>query len=99
MPNTELQEFIVIAKKIAQMIENNLDDVWRVGLIMEWTGIDHAHIKLIPMHWTEHMKQWVRKQYLSDESPWYEIYPGYLTSHDGPRADDAVLQKIKNIII
>lgn len=99
MQDTLLQTFILVAKQIAQKIENSFDDVGRVWLIMEWTGIDHAHIKLIPMHGTEHMKQWVRKQYLSDASPRYDNYPWYLTSHDGPRADDELLQKIKSMII
>ena len=99
MPDALLQTFIVVAKQIAQKIENSFDDVGRVWLIMEWTGIDHAHIKLIPMHGTKHMKQWVRKQYLSDETPWYDTYPWYITSHDGPRADDEGLQNIKNKII
>jgi len=57
MPDTDLQEFIIVAKKAAKILEDAFDDVWRVGLIMEWTGINHAHIKLFPMHGTEYLQK------------------------------------------
>jgi diadenosine tetraphosphate (Ap4A) HIT family hydrolase len=57
MPDADLQEFILVAKKIANKLVDYFEDVGRVGLIMEGTGIDHAHIKLMPMHGTGHMKQ------------------------------------------
>ena len=49
MPDDVLQGFI-LSKKVAGILENYFEDVGRVGLIMEGTGIDHAHIKLVPMH-------------------------------------------------
>ena len=62
MPNEDLKDFILISKKISQMLTNYFQDVGRVGLIMEGTGIDHAHIKLFPMHGTEYLKggKWER---------------------------------------
>jgi len=54
---------------------------------MEGTGIDHAHIKLVPMHGTEHMKKGEWKQYLSNKEDYSEKYEGHLSSHDGPKAD------------
>jgi histidine triad (HIT) family protein len=98
MPENNLQEFIVVAKQVAKIIENAFEHVWRVWLIMEWTGIDHAHIKLIPMHGTWHMKQGERKQYISENTPYFETYPWYLISTDWPRASDQELQKIKEMI-
>src|SRR3989338_5175380 len=62
MPDEELQKFIVVAKKVAGILENYFEDVGRVGLIMEGTGIDHAHIKLVPMHGTENLKKGEWKQ-------------------------------------
>lgn len=59
---------------------------------MEGTGIDHAHIKLIPMHGTGHMKKGIWKQYLSGRSDYFEKYGGFITSSDGPKADP---EKIK----
>jgi len=52
LPDDILQEFILTAKHVSTTLLHHFDDVGRIGLIMEGTGIDHAHIKLIPMHGT-----------------------------------------------
>ncbi len=99
MPDEDLQEFVLVAKKIANKLVDYFDDVGRVGLIMEGTGIDHAHIKLMPMHGTGHMKQWIWKQYPSGKDDFFETYEGYIMSNDGPKADrdqlKALAEKIK----
>lgn len=87
MPDEVLQRFVIAAKKVSQLLLNYFEDVGRVGLIMEGTGIDHAHIKLVPMHGTAHMKQGIWKQYLSGRSDFFERYEGYIISTDGPKAD------------
>lgn len=87
MSDTDLQTFITAAKKVAAILENFYEDVGRVGLIMEGTGIDHAHIKLVPMHGTEHMKQGEWKQYLSDVEHWFDQYEGWISSAGGPMAN------------
>lgn len=92
MPDAKLQDFIIVAKKVAKVLEDHFEDVGRVGLMMEGTGIDHAHIKLFPMHWTWHMKTGQRKQYHSNNTSYYAKYDGYLSSNDWPREDDHVIQ-------
>lgn len=90
MPNKDLQNFIVAAKKVAKIIEDWFDDVWRVWLIMEWTWIDHAHIKLFPMHHTPYLKDW-RKHCESNNNHqkyFFEKYEGYVASYDWERIDD-----------
>lgn len=94
MPDQILQQFIIAAKKVANILENFYPQVGRIGLIMEWTGINHAHIKLIPMHDTWHMKQWIRKQYLSDREDYFTQYPWYLISTDWPEADHDELAQL-----
>lgn len=94
MPNTELQEFILAAKKVSKVLINYFDDVGRVWLVMEWTGIDHAHIKLYPMHWTWHMKKWEWKQYLSDNDEYYTQYPWFISSNDWPKWN---VNELKNL--
>jgi diadenosine tetraphosphate (Ap4A) HIT family hydrolase len=94
MPDKELQRFIISAKKVSNTLLSCFDDVGRVGLVMEGTGIDHAHIKLIPMHGTEHMKQGIWKQYLSGRNDYFDKYPGYVISTDGPKAD---FEKLKGL--
>ena len=94
MPDAALQDFILAAKKVSEVLKNFYDDVGRVGLIMEGTGIDHAHIKLIPMHGTEYMKKGEWKQYPSDIEHWSDVYEGWLSSAGGPMAERANLLEL-----
>jgi histidine triad (HIT) family protein len=98
MPDAELQDFIIAAKRVSKILENFYGDVGRVGLIMEGTGIDHAHIKLVPMHGTGHMKRGEWKQYLSGVNHWFEKYEGWISSAGGPMIDrDELIKLSKNI--
>ncbi|MFZ2205397.1 MAG: HIT family protein [Minisyncoccia bacterium] len=94
MPDDVLQRFIVAAKKVAQIIENYYGDVGRVGLIMEGTGIDHAHIKLVPMHGTENLKRGEWNQVLSGTEHWFDKYEGWISSAGGPNADREKLKEL-----
>lgn len=94
MPDRNLQEFIIIAKRVSQILLNHFENAGRIGLIMEGTGVDHAHIKLIPMHGTGHMKKGVWKQYLSGRSDYIDRYEGYLISTDGPKGDSKKLANL-----
>ncbi len=94
MPDEELKEFIVEAKKVAGLLVDKLDDVGRVGLIMEGTGIDHAHIKLVPLHGTGYMKKGEWRQVHSGVNTYFEKYKGYICSNDGPQADE---EKIRGL--
>lgn len=98
MSDSDLQDFILEAKKISQLLINYFPDVGRVGLIMEGTGIDHAHIKLYPMHGTGYMKDGVWKTISSDFHEYFETYPGYMVSSDGPQADFEQLENIARAI-
>lgn len=91
MPDDALQEFVLAAKKVAHILESYYDDVWRVGLMMEWTWVDHAHIKLFPMHDTAHMKQWVWKQYLWGGDTYFKKYEWWMSSNDWSKADEQAL--------
>ena len=94
MPDDKLQEFIIVAKKVSKILEDYFEDTGRVGVIMEGTGIDHAHIKLVPMHGTEHMKQGGWKQILSDKEFWFDKYEGWICSGGGPKANSEDLKKL-----
>lgn len=99
MPDEKLQQFILAAKKVATILENYFEDVGRVGLIMEGTGIDHAHIKLVPMHGTEHLKRGEWKQTFSGKELWQEKYEGWISSESGPMADSEELKRLAADII
>ncbi len=98
MPDKELQHLMIAAKKVSNLLINYFDDVGRVGLIMEGTGIDHAHIKLSPMHGTGYMKKGEWKQILSGREDYFDEYQGFLTSNDGPKTNFDELELLaKNI--
>lgn len=98
MPDDILQRFILASKKVAKILENYFEDVGRVGLIMEGTGIDHAHIKLVPMHGTENLKNGVWKQVLSGKEFWFEKYEGWISSGSGPMANPEALKNLASRI-
>lgn len=88
---------VLAAKKVAKRIDTAFPDVGRTGLIFEGFGVDHLHAKLVPLHGTV-ADEW--RQHRSDERRFFETYPGYISSHDSERADDAALaalaERIRN---
>jgi len=94
MPDKELNKFILTSKKVANILLNYFEDVGRIGLIIEGTGIDHAHIKLFPMHNTPELKKGEFKQFNSSNNKYFETYEGYISSHDSLKADEKELQKL-----
>ena len=98
MPDKVLCRFILAAKQVAIILENYFHDIGRVGLIMEGTGINHAHIKLVPMHQTEDLKNGQWRPYSSGQKFWFDRYDGWISSSPGPMASEASLQELaKNI--
>ena len=98
MDDIELKEFILAAKGVANVLEDFYEDVGRVGLIMEGTGVDHAHIKLVPMHGTEHLKSGEWRQQFSDEEHWFDKYEGWISSAGGPFVEEVDLAKLTDKI-
>lgn len=95
MDSNILQKFILAAKEVSQILENTFEDVGRVGVIMEGTGIDHAHIKLVPMQGTPELKRGDWKQYLPGKEFWFEKYEGWISSGGGPLAKTEDLERLK----
>ncbi len=79
------------ARTVGKLLDARLEDVGRTGMIAEGFGVDHAHIKLFPMHGTK-MKDW--RPITSDVDKYFERYEGYISSHDHKRADDAELERL-----
>lgn len=82
MPDDVYQKFMLASKKVAKLLEKSLD-VKRVALVMEGMGVNHAHIKLYPMHGLEKefTETWAK------EKVFFENYPGYITTQLGHQAD------------
>ena len=49
MPDKEYKDFFLAAKKVSKILESGLK-VKRVAMVMEGMGVNHAHIKLYPLH-------------------------------------------------
>ncbi len=88
-------QLLSAAKKVAGLLNSKLHTK-RCGLIIEGMGVDHAHIKLIPMYGIAD-GDW--RPVLSSKAEYSETYQGYLTTHDGPRMSNAELDEIREKII
>lgn len=91
LPEDVMTDLIIAAKTVGKLLDSKLDDVGRTGMIFEGFG-DHIHAKLFPMHGTANMTEW--KQVASNVDKYFEKYEGYISSHNGKRADDETLAKI-----
>ena len=89
MDDATYAEFFKAAKKVAKMLEKALK-VKRVALVMEGMGINHAHIKLYPLHGLEQKfaETWVT------EREFFDSYKGYISTKMGPQKTMEELQKL-----
>ena len=89
MTNEIYQNFMSASQKVAKLLEKGLQ-VKRVAMVMEGMGVNHAHIKLYPMHGLEEefQEMWAK------EKVFFDSYPGYITTQLGPQK---TLEELKNI--
>lgn len=90
MKEERYTEFLKAARRLGNLLDLKLGTK-RTGLIIEGMGVDHAHIKLVPMHGIPN-GPW--NPIRSSKPEYNEIYEGYLTSKDGPRMRDDELDVI-----
>lgn len=90
MPQDTYLGLMVAARKVGLLLDQAFDTVGRTGCFMEGFGINHAHVKLSPMHGTA--GEW--RAIKSNVNKYFETYEGYLSSHDHVRADDAGLEEL-----
>ena len=91
MPDEIYTKFCLTAKKLGKIIDKKLN-VERTAMVMEGMGVNHAHIKLYPLHGLG--KDF--KPIIPEGEHFFEKYQGYLTTLLGPKANDEDLKKIKN---
>ncbi len=96
LPDEVLSDLVLATKKVAKLLDAKLDDVGRTAMVFEGFGVDHVHAKLFPMHGTKDMSTW--KPIESKLNTYYDTYPGYISSHDASRADDADLSRTARTI-
>ena len=94
LPDATLSALMLATKKVAQLLDQKLEDVGRTGMVFEGFGIDHVHAKLFPMHGTANMAEW--KPLESKIATYFTQYPGYISSHDANQASADDLDALAN---
>lgn len=92
LPDEVLSALIIAAKKTAKVLDTGFSDVARTALVFEGMAVNHVHAKLYPLHGTKTEGGW--KPMHSGRDEYFETYPGFVSSHDAPRADDAKLEAL-----
>src|SRR3989344_2392170 len=70
------------SKKVAKMLEKSLE-VTRVALVMEGMGVNHAHIKLYPLHGLKNKFE----EMWAPEKVFFEKYEGFISTQTWPKED------------
>lgn len=91
LPEDAMAGLLSAAKTVAKLLDAKLEDVSRTAMIAEGFGVDHAHIKLFPMHGTK-SDSW--QEHRSSINTYFDQYEGYISSNDAERADDEKLAEL-----
>ena len=94
MSDSEYTKFMLAAKKVAKLLDNKLK-VKRTALVMEGLGVNHAHIKLYPIHGLDEKF----KETWAKDKVYFENYEGYISTQLGPQKSIEELNKTKDKII
>ncbi len=89
MPDDVYSEFMLAAKEVGRMLDEKLN-VQRTALVMEGMGVNHAHLKLYPLHGLEKGFAAI----VPEGNVFFERYEGYLTTKLGPKADDTMMKDL-----
>jgi histidine triad (HIT) family protein len=87
LPDDVFEKLLLTAKKIGKILDKALN-TGRTAMIVEGLETNHAHVKLYPLMVKEF------KRMVSEEKKFFDVYPGYITSFEGPRADDKELAQL-----
>lgn len=89
MPSKEYQGLMEATQRVVRILEKGLGVV-RVAMVMEGMGVNHAHIKLYPLHGvTEKFEE----MWASDKV-FFDKYEGYISTQLGPDADMSELSRL-----
>jgi diadenosine tetraphosphate (Ap4A) HIT family hydrolase len=94
MPDKEYAEFLAATKKVARLLETGLG-VKRVAMVMEGLGVNHAHIKLYPVHGLDEK---FREMWAKDKV-YFDKYQGYISTQLGPQKSAEELKKVADRIV
>ena len=87
-------EFMRAVRQVARLLERAFNTP-RVALVFEGTGVAHVHAKLYPLHGDLAG----RTDVWAENAEFHESYRGWLTTTEGPKMDEAELDRIQAQII
>ena len=94
MPEKDFNKLMLAAKKVSRILEKGLG-VQRVAMVMEGMGMNHAHLKLYPLHGVEEKF----KEMWAKDRVFFKQYNGYVSTQLGPQANaeelKALAEKLK----
>lgn len=96
LSNEDLFQLMLASQVVAKLLDEKFADVGRTALVFEGFGVNHVHAKLFPMHGTAAFKEW--QPVKSSVKKFFDVYEGYISSHDGERATDQELQDLAAFI-
>lgn len=88
LPDGEYVSLWRAAREVAKKLTAALG-VERTAMVAEGTGVDHAHVKLIPLVGTSPERPWGGGEAASPVT--FDRYEGFVSTREGPRADDGDL--------
>ncbi len=89
MDDADYAKYMLAVKKVVKLLEKGLG-VKRVAIVVEGLGIDHAHVKLYPLHGLKEQFQETRSEGLV----YFKTYEGYISTQLGPRKEFLELKKL-----
>jgi histidine triad (HIT) family protein len=94
MSDDVYSRFLLASKKVGKILDEKLG-VMRTALVMEGMGVNHAHVKLYPLHGLGKDFEAI----IPEGNVFYENYQGYLSTRLGPKADDEEMKKLQALFV
>lgn len=88
MQYAEYINFLNATRDVIKVLKVGLD-VQRVAMVVEGMGVNHAHIKLYPLHGLTNNFE----EMWASEQVYFEKYEGYISTQLRPKADIAELKQ------
>lgn len=89
MPEDIYLKLMSVSKKVAKILESSLGTP-RIAMVMEGMGVNHAHIKLYPLHGLKDKF----KEIWAKDKVYFDNYKGYISTQTGPKVDFDKLKKL-----
>ncbi|XP_013384130.1 uncharacterized protein LOC106154348 [Lingula anatina] len=94
LENEDYRKLVIAGYKVANLLKKSLGAL-HCAMIFEGCEIDYAHVKLIPVFATDSTTSKTRK---NSKAEYSKTYLGFVSSADGPKADDNELKSLHSFL-